>query len=199
MSFLTQDDLKSSKEYNNTMISEEDFLRDLRTPPEGFSRPEPGPVDPPGAQPQTAPEDATDDPSGMPPMPGMPSSSLESHGDPVKARYTAKFLVGMMDAGISNGCKMIARAKSAEPYKAAPDEKSDLVEVWAEYLKVTGGDIPPGVLAFMTTFAVYSPRVGQAFIDKSRGGAGSQDSAATIRDLKAKIQKLEEQVKKTAA
>lgn len=186
-------------EFNTNSISEEDFLRDLREQPERFGDNDTGPQDVPGGDPgppggyppPPGMSDATSDPSGMPPLPGGDpmGPGMDDEAARRKARYTSKFLVGMMDTGISNSCKILARAESAKPYQADPDEKKDLVEVWTEYLKTTGGDIPPGVLAFMTTFVVYAPKAGQAYMDRNmQRNLDEKDSK--IRKLEKQLQEL---------
>lgn len=198
MAFLTPSEITGSGEkpgYNTQNITLDDFLGELRTPREQFGA-EHQPQQP---APGNMPDDYSEsDATFIPPvLPGSeaPGSAIHDEQRIRKAKYTAKFVVGTIDTGVGNGCKMIAKAKSAKPYQATPEEKADLVEVWAEYLKEVGGDIPPGILVLLTTSVIYTPKLIQAFSDRKLVQQVN-DQADEIRKLREQISELT--AKKTA-
>lgn len=191
MAFLSPEETGAPKgaPYNSQQISLDDFLVELRQPRESFG---PGKEQPLlGGQPPGMGHPESDATFHAPYLPGSEPTGQQASDEASlrKARYTAKFVVGSIDTGVANGCKFIAKAKTAKPYQASPEEKADLVEVWAEYLKQVGGDIPPGILVLLTTSVVYTPKLIQAFSDRKLLQQ-VQDQASEIKALQDELVKL---------
>lgn len=192
MAFLSPEETGATQRpgaYNNQHISLDNFLVELRQPREAFGPDKQQPLL--GSQPPNTDHPESDATFYAPSLPGSDPSGqpLSDEASLRKARYTAKFVVGSIDTGVANGCKIIAKAKAAKPYQATPEEKSDLVEVWAEYLKQVGGDIPPGILVLLTTSVVYTPKLIQAFSDRKLLQQ-VQDQAGEIKALQDELMKL---------
>ncbi len=84
------------------------------------------------------------------------------------ARTSAKFVVGALDGGMAHLSAMIAKADESDTYKASKDEREQLTDLWAEYLKDKGTDLPPGIMILIMTVVVYGPKVQSAFSDRKQ-------------------------------
>ena len=121
--------------------------------------------------------------------------SIISPADLAKAKASATFVVNAIDIGASEILTMIAKGKDPEPYTATESEKADMVEVWAEYLKDKGGDIPPGVMVLIMIIVVYGPRTKAALDNKAKDEAMEAQKTENEK-LKKRIAELEKKEKK---
>ncbi len=84
------------------------------------------------------------------------------------ARTPAKFVVGALDGGLAYLSSVIAKSDESDSYKASKDEREQLTDLWAEYLKGKGADLPPGVMILVMTAIVYGPKVKMAWDDRKK-------------------------------
>lgn len=74
------------------------------------------------------------------------------------ARATAKLITTVIDSTIPSTLAFIAKSDIAE-YKASEDEREELTEALTEYVKLKGGDIPPGVMVVILVCVIYGTKV----------------------------------------
>ena len=117
--------------------------------------------------------------------------------DLAKAKASATFVVSAVDIGVSEILTMIAKGTDPKPYKATEDEKDDMINVWAEYLKEKGGDIPPGVMVVIMILVVYAPRAKSAFDNKKADKLIAEQKAEneTLAKRIAELEKTEKENK----
>jgi len=79
------------------------------------------------------------------------------------AKATGALLATALDAGLSTLIgTFIAKGDPAD-YKADEEQKSELETAMAEYVKLKGGDIPPGIALLIVVLSIYMPKGVVAF------------------------------------
>lgn len=103
-----------------------------------------------------------------------------------KALSSAKFVVTSIDFGISEIAGMISKEKDVSKYRADDEEKNELQQVYAEYLKDKAGDIPPGLMCLIMTGTIYGPKLKTAF-DQKKANERETELLKQIKELKEKL------------
>jgi hypothetical protein len=76
--------------------------------------------------------------------------------------------VGALDGGLAYLSAIIAKADESDSYKASKDDREQLTDLWADYLKDKGADIPPGIMILIMTVVVYAPKLKMAWDDRKQ-------------------------------
>lgn len=119
-----------------------DFFAQMSRQKEDMGISEPMPDD--NEQPETDELEPTDEPR------------IQVNAAP--ARATAKLITTVIDTTLPAGLAMIAQAESNE-FKATPDERDELTEALTEYVRLKGGDIPPGVMVLILVSTIYGSKL----------------------------------------
>ncbi|NCC99482.1 MAG: hypothetical protein EOL95_07260 [Bacteroidia bacterium] len=77
------------------------------------------------------------------------------------AKATAKLFATIIDSTIPATLGIIAKEESTD-YRAAEEDKQDLEDALTEYVKLKGGDIPPGVMVLILILTIYGSKVPHA-------------------------------------
>ncbi len=85
-----------------------------------------------------------------------PEAEIQMKAAP--ARATAKLIVNVIDNTIPATLGIVAKEESTG-FKASPDERSELVEAMTEYVRLKGGDVPPGVMVMILICTIYGSKV----------------------------------------
>ena len=167
----------------------DELIAELNVNKQDFTPPPPPPGAIPGEESNNQPGNEYQQPYNQ-----FEEPPIVSPADLAKAKASAIFVTSAVDIGLSEILTMIAKGKDPEPYKATASEREDMINVWAEYLKDKGGDIPPGVMVLIMILVVYGPRAKSAF------DAKAADEALAIKEaendkLKKRIAELEKEKK----
>ncbi len=121
-------------------------------------------------------------------QPETPDEPLEKlQATPAVALATASLLTIALDSSLSTVLGLYA-GDEPDNYKADPEQRQELQAAIAEYVKLKGGDIPPGVALILIILSVYGTKGAQAFqYKKLRKEQEEKDR---------RIQQLEEELKK---
>jgi hypothetical protein len=130
-----------------------------------------------------------------------PADEVEKKTEPTEselkrqAKPAAKFVVGAIDGGLSYLSALLAESGDSSLYRADKDERDQLTELWAEYLKDKGGDLPPGMMLLLMTVIVYGPKLKKAWDDRAHNRLIAEQRAKLeareqeIADLRIEIEK----------
>ena len=133
--------------YNGNPASVDELFAELQEPKQPFTAPQPDtPIEP---------ADDTDKPTT--------AADLKR-----AARVPAKFVVGALDGGLAYISALLAGSDESDSYKASRDEREQLTDIWAEYLKGKGADIPPSMMIIIMTIIVYAPKLKMAWDDREK-------------------------------
>jgi hypothetical protein len=97
----------------------------------------------------------------------------ENAPDPPKEKITTQMTAGAASAGgklaasvidtvIPSLQSWIAKSDAAE-FKAQPDDRAELENALAEFMKLKGGDIPPGLMCVILVLAIYGSNIPKMF------------------------------------
>ena len=102
----------------------------------------------------TEPEEIHDEqPDGLP-------ERLQASASVAKA--SAKILTTALDSTLSGVFGFIAKGDSTD-FRADDAQRDDLETAFAEYIKLKGGDIPPGVALLILVISIYGGKGALAF------------------------------------
>lgn len=79
------------------------------------------------------------------------------------ANATGSLLAIAVDAGVSTLLGAVIAKGDPQDYKANDTEKEELQNAISEYVKLKGGDIPPGVALIIIVLSIYGPKTALAF------------------------------------
>lgn len=85
---------------------------------------------------------------------GLPDKLQAS---PSVARESAKILTTALDSSLSGIFGFIAKSEASD-FKADPDQRDDLESAFAAYIKLKGGDIPPGIALLLLVVSIYGSK-----------------------------------------
>ena len=105
------------------------------------------------------------------------------------ANATGSLLATALDAGISTILGTVIAKGNPSDFKADEEQKEELTLAISEYVKLKGGDIPPGVALIIVILSIYGPKTGLA-IQMRKFNEREEE-------LKDKIRELENQLGKT--
>ena len=77
------------------------------------------------------------------------------------ARATAKILTTTLDSAMSGIFGFISKGDASD-FKADEDQRDDLETAFAEYVKLKGGDIPPGIALLLLVVSIYGTKIPMA-------------------------------------
>lgn len=78
------------------------------------------------------------------------------------AKATGALLTTVLDTTLSTAIAMYAGDEPAN-YKADPEQRDDLQAAISEYVKLKGGDIPPGIALMILVLTIYGGKFAQGF------------------------------------
>ena len=99
-----------------------------------------------------------------------PETEIDEQAEPLEklkatsavANASASLLTIALDTSLSTVLGLYA-GDDAENYKADPDQREELEKAIAEYVKLKGGDIPPGVALILIVVSIYGSKGAMAF------------------------------------
>jgi len=104
------------------------------------------------------------------------------------ANASASLLTIALDSSLSTVLGLYA-GDDAENYKADADQKKELQTAIAEYVKLKGGDIPPGVALILIIVSIYGSKGAMAFqFRKMKKESEAKDKK--IAELEEKLEKF---------
>ncbi|MEA4975430.1 MAG: hypothetical protein VB046_06810 [Paludibacter sp.] len=106
------------------------------------------------------------------------------------ANATGSLLAIAVDAGLSTVLGAVIAKGDPEDYKASESEKEELQDAISEYVKLKGGDIPPGVALIIIILSIYGPKTAIAF-QARKFNEKEADYQKQISDLKNQLDKKE--------
>ncbi len=93
-----------------------------------------------------------------------PDAPLDKIRANVKVANATGSLAAMaLDGGMSTIIGLFIAKADPKEFKANPEEKETLEEAFAEYVKLKGGEIPPGLAILIVILAIYLPKGANAF------------------------------------
>ena len=113
--------------------------------------------------------------------------------DKIKARgsvanATGSLFASMVDAGVSTAIGTFIAKDDPANWKASETERSEMESAIADYVKLKGGDIPPGVALLIVVLSIYGPKVAYAFQYRKMEQKQSE-MQAYINELESKLNK----------
>lgn len=76
------------------------------------------------------------------------------------SKMTSKLLCTVLDSVIPNGLSLIAGdAESVNLYKASDEQRDELEEALTAYIRLKGGDIPPGIMVIILVITIYGSKI----------------------------------------
>lgn len=109
------------------------------------------------------------------------------------AKSTAKLLGTAIDAPMSSLLAFVAKEKDASQFACTPDEKDTLTDALAEYLKVKGMDVPPGMMLFIVILTIYGGKAVDAFKTRA-ANVRAEKAEALLVDKTREFEALNEEL-----
>ncbi len=81
------------------------------------------------------------------------------------AKATGKLIASVIDNTLPLGLSLLAKGK-LEDYKASEEDRTELENALAEYFKLKGADIPPGLMIVILILMIYTTKIPQALQDR---------------------------------
>lgn len=105
---------------------------------------------------------------------GAPEQPDENEDDPLEnedpianenARYTAEFIVNVVDDLAANGLSILSK-NPIDDHRAGKDQKKHLKRLWTEYCKEKAIDIPVGTQIVIAMATIYGSQIPAALNDR---------------------------------
>jgi hypothetical protein len=109
------------------------------------------------------------------------------------AKATGKLIASVIDNTLPLGLAILAKGK-LEDYKASEDDRSELENALAEYFKLKGADIPPGLMIVILILVIYTTKIPQALQDRKINTLRAELEAEKAEIAKIRLE-LEEKAK----
>jgi hypothetical protein len=168
---LLDENPNDKKDYKFASTGINDYLGELNTPKQAQEIDE---------------NDGFEELENLQPIDDEPLEKLKANNS--VAHATASIVTITLDTTLSTALGLYAGDK-AENYKADPDQREELQDAIAEYVKLKGGDIPPGFALFLIILAIYGGKGAEAFqFRKQRKESEAKD--LQIKELEAKLEKF---------
>lgn len=74
------------------------------------------------------------------------------------AKATAKMITAVIDNTLPAALGLVAKEDS-NAFKASPEERGELVDALTEYVRLKGGDVPPGLMVIIIVLTIYGSKV----------------------------------------
>ena len=136
--------------------------------------------------------------------PDLPIDEIQEEADQglkaLPAKATGRIFASLIDSTLPVGLSLLAKGR-LEDYKASEDQRTELEHALAEYFKVKGTDIPPGIAIVLIILTTYLTKIPQALQDRKNNTLRAELEAekaelAKIRlELKEKAKEDEEIIK----
>ncbi len=81
------------------------------------------------------------------------------------AKATGKLIASVIDNTLPLGLSILAKGR-LEDYKASEEDRTELENALAEYFKLKGADIPPGLMIVILIVVIYTTKIPQALQDR---------------------------------
>ena len=79
------------------------------------------------------------------------------------ANATGSLLATAIDTGLSTIIGSFIAKGDPDDYKASPEKKDEMASALSDYVKLKGGDIPPGMALMIIIMSIYLPKGVVAF------------------------------------
>ncbi len=124
-------------------------------------------------------------------QPDAPLEKLKMR--PSVANATGKALMLTVDTVLPIGLALLIK-DDAENYKATEAEREDLAEVFGEYAKLSGGEIPPWLMLLITVLSIYGIKAYNGVQNKKLNdrNAELEKQLAELREKYEKTETVEE-------
>lgn len=109
------------------------------------------------------------------------------------AKATGKLIASVIDNTLPLGLSLLAKGK-LEDYKASEEDRTELENALAEYFKLKGADIPPGLMIVILIVVIYTTKIPQALQDRKINTLRAQLEAEKAELAKIRLE-LEEKAK----
>lgn len=87
------------------------------------------------------------------------------------AKAGGKLVATVIDTTLPQALAYIAKTPDATPYKADPDSRQELEEALTEYMRLKGGDIPPGMMVLLLVLSIYLTKIPTALQQRKQNTA----------------------------
>ena len=106
------------------------------------------------------------------------------------AKATGSLLATAIDTGLSTIIGTFIAKDDPSNYKADEEQKDELSEALANYVKLKGGDIPPGVALLIVILSIYLPK-GVVALQVRRLEKQNEEKDAQIAEMEKKLKEYE--------
>ncbi len=78
------------------------------------------------------------------------------------AKATGKLVATVIDTTLPQALAFIAKDNGVENYRADESQREELEEALTEYMRLKGGDVPPGVMIVILVITIYGTKIPMA-------------------------------------
>ncbi len=87
------------------------------------------------------------------------------------AKASGRLVATVIDTALPQALAYIAKTPDSTPYKADPDSRQELEEALTEYMRLKGGDIPPGMMVLLLVLSIYLTKIPTALQQRKQNTA----------------------------
>lgn len=109
------------------------------------------------------------------------------------ANASGKLLATVIDTSLPAALGFLAKEEGCV-YKADEEDRNELEKALGEYMKLKGGDIPPGMMVLVLVLSIYGAKIPMA-IQHRKINAERQELEQQKKDLEARERALAERLR----
>lgn len=91
-----------------------------------------------------------------------PTEKVDTQMKSAAAKASGKLVTTVIDNTLPHALAFIAH-DNADNYKADPESRQELEDAMTEYMRLKGGEIPPGMMVLLLILTIYGSKVPMAF------------------------------------